>query len=134
MPEHILDTRFGQIRYHHDAVLNFTEGLYGYETLKQFLLWEDKAYHPFKWLISLERSDFMVPVINPQLFVEGYQPQVSGLEKWKGLLVVVTIGESKQDVTANLRAPILILEESKLAKQVILADVGYSLKHPVILK
>ena len=40
MPEHVLDTQFGLIQYHDDTVLNFSDGLYGYETNKQYLLWE----------------------------------------------------------------------------------------------
>lgn len=134
MSDRVLETQFGSIHYRDGAVLHFSEGIYGYEQLKRYLVWEQESYTPFKWLICLDKPDFMFPVINPELFVDGYQPQVSGLEKWKGLLVVVTIGESAKSVTANLRAPILILEENRLAKQVILADVNYSLKHPIILK
>jgi len=134
MPEHVLETQFGLIQYHDDTVLNFSDGLYGYETNKRYLLWEQKEFDPFKWLICLDKPSLMFPVVNPKLLVDGYHPQVSGLEKWKGLLVVLTIGESTESATANLRAPILILEENKLAKQVILADANYSLQHPVTLK
>ena len=45
---------------------------------------------------------------------------------------IITIGAKPEEVTANLRAPLIINKKEKMGKQCILAEDTYSLKYPVL--
>jgi flagellar assembly factor FliW len=46
--------------------------------------------------------------------------------------VIVTIPKVHVDMTANLVAPLVINQKSKLAKQVVLTNAEYDTKYPLI--
>ena len=123
---------FGTIKYDASDVLCFDEGLYGYEEYSEFIVWNQQEYQPFQWLISLQNPDLMFPVVDPGNFVRDYQPSISEPESWDTLLTIVSIGETRESVTANLRAPILVQRESQKAKQIILTDSKYPLRFQLI--
>lgn len=123
---------FGQIEYSDEQVICFDEGLFGYENFTKYIIINHPNYQPFQWLVSLEKTDLMFPVIDPQKIIEDYEPHINNQEIWDHLFTIVSIGESKESVTTNLRAPILIQKNKKKAKQVILTDSKYPLRYQVI--
>lgn len=128
----ILECQFGQIAYADEDTLTFSEGLFGFSQYHRFLLWDDSQYVPFRWLISLDNPHLVFPVIDPRIACPDYDPKINSGEKWDSLLAVVTIGDSKESVTMNLRAPILVDDTSRSGKQVILTDTEYPLRYHVI--
>jgi len=48
------------------------------------------------------------------------------------ILVLLTINPKNQEVTANLVAPLVICAKTRKAKQVILQDMKYTTKHPLV--
>jgi flagellar assembly factor FliW len=111
-------TRFGEVEVADEAVLEFPEGLIGVPGSGYALLarHEDAA---FLWLQSTEDPSFAVPVVNPWRFFAGYEVRISdadaervGLDGSADADVYVTVRAAGEleDFTANLRAPILVLE------------------------
>lgn len=76
-------------------------------------------------------------VVPPHVFFPDYGPEVSdeaaaelGLDDEDDLLtlVVVTLGESIEDATANLLAPVLVNHRTRRAAQVVLDDLDLPIK------
>ncbi len=123
---------FGTIEFDTEDVVCFDEGLFGYEDFSEYVIWNQKEYQPFQWLISLKNPDLMFPVVDPGKFISDYKPSLSSQEMWDSVLTIVSIGESKESVTTNLRAPILIRKNAQRAKQIILTDSKYPLRFQLI--
>src|SRR5687768_3616058 len=137
----ISDTRFGEIEYSADDIITFIDGIIGFPQNTEFLLLNHKPNTPFRWLQSLQEPSLAFLVAFPEAIVPDYAPVVDdsvatelGLteETPKLLLTTVTIPAGKpNDMTTNLLGPIIINGVTMLAKQVILSDDAYTVKHRV---
>jgi flagellar assembly factor FliW len=132
-----IETRpFGKMQIDEKQILHFPEGLLGFEQYTNFALVEENEETPFKWLQSLDDKDLAFIVIQPVFFVQNYKPvldkeELSQIEiedlNETLLMVIVTIPENPELMTANLQGPILINPKNKIAKQFISRDET----HPV---
>ena len=132
-----IETRpFGKMQIDEKQILHFPEGLLGFEEYTNFALIEENDETPFKWLQSLDDKDLAFIVIQPALFAPEYKPlldkeEISQIEisdiNESLLMVIVTIPQDPNMMTANLQGPILINPKIKKAKQFISRDE----KHPV---
>lgn len=131
----INNTQLGEITVDPEKVVDFKDGLIGFEGLKKFAIIDLDEYQPFQWLLSIEDPDLTFPIISPILIAEEYSPAISRAEtgnlgdfKDEDLLIyaIVTIRPEINKVTANLKGPILINQKSNLGQQVVLQDDEYS--------
>lgn len=91
-------------------------------------------------LRSLDDPDISFVVVPPHVFFDDYGPEVddatvaalelSGAEDLL-TLVVVTLGETLADATANLMAPVLVNHRTLKAAQVVLDDVALPIRAPL---
>ena len=121
------------------GVLDFPEGLPGFEDLTQFVLLQDEELLPILFLTSLREPKICLPVMSVKSIQPDYQIRL-GEEDRKLLrfasdpalgrnvlcLVVLNLGNGAPPATANLLAPIIVNIETWTAKQVIQADSPYS--------
>lgn len=135
-----IETRnFGILEVDPNIVINFKEGLPGFEEEKEFIVIEGKD-SPFHWLQSVKTSDLAFVIINPFEIFKDYDIKLpkTALEKLKiekeedvVTYSIVVIPEDIREMTANLSGPIIINLRERLAKQVILEDDRYGTKHLV---
>jgi flagellar assembly factor FliW len=124
--------QFGELDFDDDHVLTFPQGIIGFEDCRRFILVNDEDSQPFRWLVSIEDEDISFPLINPQILVPDYETS----KKQKGeatVLVVATLKKEIEDSTVNLRSPVVIMNESRTGKQIILDEEAYALQHPLFL-
>ena len=123
-----------------DAVLTFPEGLPGFEGHTSFVLIEDDRLAPFRWLQAAEDPRVGFLVIEPSAFIADYGFELDDQDAERlGLddaveprvLCILAVPGDVRAMTANLRAPLVINPRRRLAKQVILSDDSYPLRHPV---
>jgi flagellar assembly factor FliW len=136
----LLTKPFGKIEIYPEQILEFEDGLLGFETYNKFALIEENEESPFKWLQAVQEQGLAFIVIQPSLFIDDYKPLIPseelseiGLENYAEALVfvIVTIPlENPNEMTANLQGPILINKKNSKAKQFISRDE----KHPVRYK
>ena len=121
-------SRFGAVRIAADDVIQFPEGILGFNELRRFILLDDPSDEIFVWLQSCEEPGIAFPVLEPELFKTGYKIQLTkhDLETMKlqtdeGLrcFAIITIPQDPTLMTANLKAPIVIHVKSRLARQEI---------------
>lgn len=121
-------------------VLELVEPLVGFPGLQRFGLARlDETGMVFD-LRSLEDPDASFVVVPPGLFFDDYTPEVDdavveqlGVEDAGDVLtlVMVTLGETIDDATANLRAPLLVNQHTRRAMQTILDDPELPMKAPL---
>lgn len=141
MPIHINTTRFGHFTVNDEDIIRFPIGIPGFETHTQWALaGEDDS--AIKWLQSLFDGDVALPVVAPETVKSNYnarlpQGSLSVLEAESAddyvLLIVVAIPPGEPwDMTANLRAPLVINHKKRLACQVIADNEEYELRTPIL--
>lgn len=136
----IMTTRFGEIECPAEDVIEFPEGLLGFEDMKRYILVDIPDFAPLRWLQSAEVPWLAFVVCDPTLLLTDYRVQVPkkdmeaiGLsaESRGFVYVILVVGGEDRPTTANLKGPIVFNFERNQAKQVVLADSGYSTRHPV---
>ncbi|MGQ9487993.1 MAG: flagellar assembly protein FliW [Armatimonadota bacterium] len=138
----IHSTRFGRIEVDEEAVITFSQGLFGFENYRRFVVLCPDEKSPFRWLQSMEEPSLAFVVIEPRHFMPDYAPTISdtdaeaiGLNADTPYLtfVVVTIPPGKpEQMTADLMGPILVNAETRMARQVIVEDDCYTTKHSIL--
>lgn len=121
--------------------LIFDEGIFGFEHIKEYYL-IDANLAPFMLLQSIEDEAIGFIVCDPFLFFPDYEFDLSedaknllGLDKSTDLLilVIVTLSERIEDVSANLIGPIIINIKTHKAMQYIVNNPKYTTKHYLFL-
>jgi len=135
------NTRFGDIEYSADDIITFTDGIIGFPENSQYLLLNHKPNTPFRWLQCVDQPSLAFLVAFPEVIVPNYAPEIDDSiakelelteETPKMLLTTVTIPAGKPDeMTTNLLGPIIVNGVTMRAKQVILSDDAYTVKHRV---
>lgn len=133
-------TRFGTVSYSEDEVLFFPRGIPAFESKHSWILAgsDDSAV---KWLQSLDDGSLALPVTSPDAIQPDYNARIPEDELTLigtvnpsdlALLIVVSIPEAAPwNMTANLRAPILINLKTHKAVQVIALNEEYPIRHIV---
>lgn len=132
---------FGTITIEDEKLITFPDGIVGFPFMKHFTLIRDEENEnaTIMWLQSMEEPQFAMPVLEPNLIVDGYNPVVDDEhltpvgeleEEQTYLLVTITVPADIEKMTANLKAPIVINMANNKAVQIIVED-DYQVKHPI---
>ncbi len=117
---------FGEIEIPKQNILDFEFGILGFEDLKQFIIVSEEETEPFKWLISIDEPNIGFPIVDPWLLDNNYNPGRGFNLEEDAVFSIVTLGKKDQNMTANLKAPIVINIKENTGKQVILPNEKYS--------
>lgn len=132
---------FGEITIADEKLIIFPEGIVGFPFLKTFALIHDAEDEkaPIMWLQSMEEPGFAMPVIEPNLVKDDYNPTVNDefLTPVGELapdqiysLVTITVPPEIEKMSVNLKAPIVINMANNKAVQIIVED-DFKVKHPI---
>jgi len=119
--------QFGEIEIDQDSIINFHEGLLGFEELTKFvLITEEDAF--FTWLTSVDQPEIIFPLFNIGLLLEeqkseeDYQP-----------FGIVKLNKVPENITINLKAPVFIDSKSKKGYQRIIDNEDYLVNYPLFV-
>lgn len=140
----IVNTRiFGEVNIDEDKIITFQSGIIGFPELTQFTLIHDEekgSAAGIRWMQSLQEESFAMPVMDPLIVVNNYNPEVDDeLLKPIGtinadellVLVTVTVPVDLTKMTVNLKAPIIINANERKACQIIAESDNYQVKYPI---
>ena len=129
------DTRlFGPIEIEDSKIIYMEQGMIGFPELKHFTLIYDserETQSALHWLQSMDDGDIAMPVIVPGELIPDYNPTVNdelleGLGKLTPdntyILVAVRVPEQIEDISVNLKAPIIVNTDTNKGSQVIVED------------
>ena len=134
---------FGEVEISDDKILTFEDGIIGFPDLKHFTLIHDEEKGKdagIRYFQSIEEPAFAMPVMNPLMVCEDYNPQVS--EEFLSslgnisdenivVLVTVTVPTDLTKMTVNLQGPIIINSDEKKGAQIIVEGNDYPVKFPI---
>jgi len=143
----ISTSRFGTVELDNESVIEFPDGLPGFEHTRRYFLAPHKttegSVSPFRWLQSVDEPELAFPVINPWTLRPDYAPTINSLvlkqmlisdfKSQAQFLAIVTIPKTNPSaITVNLLAPVLINRQHKMGKQVIVQNESYSIRTPLL--
>ncbi len=123
----VIDThQFGEVTVSQRHIFEFSDGLFGFENLHEFVLISVEESKPLKWLLSVEEPTIGFPVISPLLLDVQYNPGRKHMREGNVLFVIVNLRGSSGGMTANMKAPIILNPIDQSGQQVILTSERYS--------
>jgi flagellar assembly factor FliW len=129
---------FGEITVQPEEIITFEQGLLGFPDCKRFCLYDAGDDTLILWLQSLDDPQIAFPVLEPRVFKTDYVVRLSALElrelklqtvNESAVFNVLTIPEDVTQMTANLKAPLVINLRAQVARQVVLQENEYAIKH-----
>lgn len=128
-------SRFGTIEVPEAIRLEFPQGMIGFPEHTEYVLLKQRPDSVFMWLHSTTDPQLAFPVVLPWAFYWEYEVKL-GDEDLEAIAVenasqisimcVVNVGADVRRGTINLFSPIVINNDTRLAKQVINTADGYS--------
>lgn len=127
----IKTTRFGELEVDKKDVITFKEGLLGFDSLTKFFVVDPGDQTLILWLQSVEDAGTAFPMIEPKIFQPDYSVkllpaelislELEGLNE-ASIYTILTIPQVVTEMSANLKAPIIINNKTKIARQIVLQD------------
>lgn len=132
---------FGPVEYDQDEVLTFSEGLFGFEEEHEFLLlpFQDSA-GTLLCLQSVATPALAFVVMDPFALNPEYFPVLQPQElkslgvqdsRELGYYVLCVLRKPVSDSTVNLKCPVAVHPQTRVARQVILDTDDYEMRHPL---
>jgi len=133
--------RFGDLNISNEEILRIPLGILGFPDLIDYVLVDPADDTLILWLQSLQEPGIAFPVLEPKIFRPDYSVNLSGndqrelgllsLKDNATVLTILTIPALITEMTANLKAPLVINLNQRIAKQVVLQENEYQLRHPM---
>jgi flagellar assembly factor FliW len=120
--------------------LTFVDGMPGFPGRQQFAIVAQPGLEPFLTLEPVDSAGPTFVVVPPSAVVEDYEVPVDndtadalGITEPDDafMLAIVAVGTSSDSHTVNLLGPIVVNRHTGRARQVVLVDSDYPLRHPL---
>ncbi|HHV50830.1 MAG TPA: flagellar assembly protein FliW [Clostridiales bacterium] len=130
---------FGHVEINEEDIIHFPEGIYGIEAINDYVFLERNDLDvPIIWMQAVHNKHIRFVVFDPLFIVDEYQPEIpddilgklgaKSLDNLK-FFVIAVVPKNIEDMTVNLKSPIVVNFETKKAYQVILENSDYSVRH-----
>ncbi len=136
-----LVTKYHGVReYSDEDVIVFKKGLPGFKELKKFIIFPLESNEVFSILHSIENIEVGLILVSPFTIIKDYEFKIPDnyikeleIAKPEEVLVLttVTLNSNIENMTTNLKAPIIINIKEKLGEQLILDNDKYKIKQPL---
>ena len=136
-----VDTAFGTFAVDDRSVIEFAEGLPGFEQTRRFVLLSSPELEPLHLLHHVEGPAASFLAVDPRIVLPSYRTVLGAGDRarlgagddsallW---LALVTM-DAGQGPSVNLRAPIVVNPARMLGFQVMPRESLYPLRHPLVL-
>ncbi|MCX6151063.1 MAG: flagellar assembly protein FliW [Ignavibacteriales bacterium] len=114
---------FGEIEFEENLIIQFSEGIIGFEKLQKFLLINNNN-GLFLWLTSIDEPDIVFPLFAVEALYNNF-PQVEGFETFG----IVKLDREPGNITINLKSPVYISEKTKNGFQRIIDSDNYPINY-----
>ncbi len=138
----IKTTRFGELEVDKKDIIEFTEGLLGFENLKNFFIVDPGDQTLILWLQSVDDAATAFPIIEPKIFQPNYMVKLLPVElnslslenlQNASVYTILTIPQNVTEMSANLKAPVIINNKTKAARQIVLQDSKLEVRYKMYM-
>lgn len=136
-----LKTKYHGVRHYDEKdVIIFKNGIPGLENLKRYIIFPAEENKLFYILQSVEDLSIGLVLVSPFNIMKDYEFKLDGdkvkelgINDSKDVLVLntVTLSSKIENITANLKAPLIININKKIGEQIILDNSDYPIKYPL---
>ncbi|WP_294181990.1 flagellar assembly protein FliW [uncultured Clostridium sp.] len=136
-----LKTKYHGVRhYDEEDVITFKKGIPGLENLKKYIIFPAEENKLFYILQSVEDLSIGIVLVSPFNVMKDYEFKLDddkvrelGINDSKDVLVLntVTLSSKIENITANMKAPLVININKKIGEQIILDNENYLIKYPL---
>ncbi len=124
----IVTKQFGEVEFDEKTIIHFKDGIFGFESLKDFvLLSQEDAF--FFWLTSIKEPEIVFPLIPAMMLFDNY-PEKENYQAFS----IVKLNKEPTKITANLKAPIYICEETHTGYQEIIDDDNFPIDYQLFVE
>lgn len=138
----IFTTRFGEIEIEEKDIVEFEDGILGFEDYKKFTIFNIEENNPLMLMQSIEEPALAFVIISPYEFRNEYKVELSDEDVKKLKIakeedvdifaIVVVPHDNPAKMTANLQGPVVINRKEKKGKQIITNNPDYNIKHYIL--
>lgn len=138
-----INTRdFGEVDISEEQLIHFPDGIYAFEDAKNFALYAPRENQYPMWLQCVDSLKPCFIVFDPELFSPDYEVELDVSEKTMlkindasnlKVLCIAHVPEDFRETTVNMKSPIVVNQDERLAMQVILSK-NYSYRQPIYKK
>lgn len=137
----IQSKHLGLIEIDEEKIITFQEGIIGFSDIHRYILLGEEEENPFQWLQAVDEPNLTFVVVPSKMICPTYQPKLNQdvLEKLEiGNLErilyysIVVLPEDISQMRANLQSPLVINLENNKAKQVVLNQPEYKVRHYIL--
>lgn len=130
--------RFGTLDISEEDILHFPLGIPGFLHEKEYVLLPHGEESPFSFLQSMKEPSLSFLLVDPFAFYQDYEFKLDEAlvqemslteDNPPQVLVIASIKENIKDMTVNLLAPIIFNTLKREARQIILEQSSYSIRH-----
>ncbi len=125
------NAQFGELEFDDQYVVEFPDGIIGFEQKQRYVIIDDEDSEPFRWLVSIEDRELSFPLLDPSLVLPGYDRHFS-LGDGKSVFVIASLHEKVEKSSINLRSPLIIDNTTRQGQQVILDDDSLPFQFPLV--
>ncbi|PHR94794.1 MAG: hypothetical protein COA78_31575 [Blastopirellula sp.] len=125
----ISTSRFGNVEIDAQDIIQFPEGLIGFENAQNWVVLSDESNDAIGWLQSIDEPDLAMAVVSPRRFSTEYRvrtgkSEIEALELSDSddTFVLAIVSKHEEQLTINLRAPLIINLSKQVGKQVVTTD------------
>jgi len=137
-----IDTKpFGTIEIDEDKIVTLKDGLLGFENRERFVIIGREEEQPFEWLQSVEDGSLAFVVCQANAILPDYQLSILredlddiGADSEEDITVylIVVVPEDPDEMTVNLKGPVVINSENYVGKQIINQVNEYGVRHRLL--
>lgn len=121
--------RFGTLQVDDDRLFHFSQGIIGFESLRQWVLLPDPTSPAVAWLQSASSAAHALAVVSPRAFFPDYKVTVGKrelaplkLRPDDRIYIVTTLAGHVGRLETNLRAPILLNLSRRTGHQIVVGE------------
>jgi len=131
---------FGQLTVSDEEIIKIPQGLFGFPEYTEFCLVDPGEDTLILWLVSLQNPEIAFAMLEPKIFKPDYTARLSATELRElklstvnnsAVFTILTIPADITQMTANLKAPVVLNLREKIGRQVVLQENEYNIKHPM---
>lgn len=136
----IIDTKFlGEIDIKDEGIINFDEGILGFEGINKYIILDLYDDGIFKCLQSVEHKELAFIIINPWDVFQDYEIDIDDTELLtlgsadiKDYVICTLVTAAENMITTNLIGPVIINMVSHRGKQIVLTKSSYTTRHNIL--
>ncbi|MBP9674012.1 MAG: flagellar assembly protein FliW [Bacteriovoracaceae bacterium] len=136
----IKTSRFGEVSVKDEDVIHFPQGILGFDSLKKFFIVDPNDKNLILWLQSVDNENIAFPILEPKIFEPTYQVEISPTETASlqlsniencEIYAIVTIPKNTAEISINMKAPIIINTQNRIARQIVLQNPKFQVKQEI---